>query len=78
MSSGAKADLMRRWNAQAGQYGARGRGPAAGRGMTGQITHKGEKAPSRPGSAGPPSARTPGTSVTFGGARGHENARSAA
>jgi hypothetical protein len=49
-------------------YDSRGtRDEPAARGMTGQIAHKGEKAPiSRPGSAGPSSAPTPGTTPSPG------------
>ena len=37
----------------AGYDSQKTRDELAGRGMAGQIAHKGEKAPSRPGSAGP-------------------------
>jgi hypothetical protein len=50
----------------AGYDSQKTRDELAGRGMTGDIAHKGEKARSRPGSAGTSSGPTPGTTTSTG------------
>jgi Transposase DDE domain len=50
----------------AGYDSQKTRDELAGRGMTGEIAHKGDKARSRPGSAGTWSGPTPGTTASTG------------
>jgi IS5 family transposase len=50
----------------AGYDSQKTRDELAGRGMTGQIAHKGDKAPIRQASAGTSSAPTPGTTASTG------------